>query len=459
MALPTRILIVDDDRYTRGLLQELLQARPAELDLARDAAEARRRFAAGDYNLVLMDQRLPDGNGLDLLREMRGRHPRLVAILMTGYADVRDAMASVREGLFDYLTKPFEDLEALERVIDKALELDRAYREITSLRASLAAGGSEPVLIGRSPAMQRLLGQIQQVAHLDATVVLEGESGTGKDLVAKALHMQSPRAQGRFIDVNCGALPENLLESLLFGHEKGAFTGAVQAKAGYFETVDGGTIFLDEIADMSPKLQSSLLRVLQDGSFTRIGSNQPRSSDFRLVCATNRPLAAEVEAGRFRDDLYYRINVIALRMPPLRERAGDIVRLATHFLDHFSAKFGKQVGPLSPAAFRILESSGWPGNVRQLKHAMERLVALHPGGPVDATQLKGSLDDTVTTAEPPSPSAGVLPYEEARAAFEQEYMTRLLEVAGGNVSEAARLSSIPRQNLYVRMRRWGIVTK
>jgi len=426
--------------------------------MATDGAEARRLFAADDFNLVLMDQCLPDANGIDLLREFRARRPRLVAILMTGFADVRDAVAAVREGLFDYLTKPFEDLEALEAVIGKALELDRAYREIDGLRAQLASESGQPALIGQSLAMERVLGQIRQVAGLDTTVLLEGESGTGKDLAAKLIHTLSTRADKPFLEVNCGGLPETLLESLLFGYEKGAFTGAGQANAGYFEKAHGGNLFLDEIADMSPKLQSSLLRVLQDHSFTRIGSTHLRKADFRLICATNRPLLAEVKAGRFREDLYYRIAVVAVRMPPLRERAGDIVPLAMHFLDHYNSKFGKACGPLTPAAVQVLEACRWEGNVRQLQHCIERAVALHAGGPLDHLHLC-PLDEGTRLDEVAPEASAPLGYQEARAAFERDYLRRLFDHAGGNVSEAARLSGIPRQNLYVRMKRWGIVTE
>ena len=310
-----KILVVDDDRHTRLLLERLL-ANVAQVSLAIDGAQAKQLFSDDDFNLVLMDQRLPDANGLLLLREFRASRPRLVSILMTGYAEVRDAVAAVREGLFDYQTKPFDDLEALEAVIGKALELDRAYREINDLRARLASDSDVTAVVGQSPAMEQVLSQIRQVAGLDTTVLLEGESGTGKDLAAKLIHALSPRAAKPFLEVNCGGLPESLLESLLFGHEKGAFTGAMQASAGYFEKVNGGNLFLDEIPDMSPKLQSSLLRVLQDQSYMRIGSTQPRKADFRLICATNRSLRAEVKAGRFREDLYYRIAVVAIRLPP-----------------------------------------------------------------------------------------------------------------------------------------------
>jgi two-component system response regulator AtoC len=455
---PPRVLVVDDDRYTRTLIERLI-GKTAEVRLAADGDEARKLFAAEDFNLVLMDQRLPADNGVELLREFRARRPKLVGILMTGFADVRDAVAAVREGVFDYLTKPFEDLESLEAVIGKALELDGAYREIDGLRARLGAGDATPTVIGQSPAMDRMLGQVRQVAGLDTTMLLEGESGTGKELVAKLLHAWSPRAAKPFLEVNCGGLPETLLESLLFGYEKGSFTGASAATAGYFERTDGGTLFLDEIADMSPKLQSSLLRVLQDHQCTRIGSTQPRHADFRLICATNRALPGEVKAGRFREDLYYRINVVAVRLPPLRERAGDVIRLATHFLDHFNEKFGKSCGPLTPAAVSALEAGAWPGNVRQIKHCIERAVALHPGGPIDAVHLCAPGCVEIEGRDGQEAPAASLAYEAARARFERGYLQDILARAGGNVSEAARMSGIPRQNLYVRMKRWGVVTE
>ncbi|MCF8199022.1 MAG: sigma-54 dependent transcriptional regulator [Sulfuritalea sp.] len=453
-----KILVVDDDRHTRKLLDRLLD-KTAQVSLAVDGAQARQAFATEDFNLVLMDQRLPGDNGIALLREFRAQRPHLVGILMTGFADVRDAVAAVREGLFDYLTKPFEDLEALEAVIGKALELDRAYREIHGLRARLAVEPDLPGIIGQSPAMERVLSQIRQVAGLDTTVLLQGESGTGKEFAAKMIHALSTRAGKPFLEVNCGGLPEPLLESLLFGYEKGAFTGAGQANAGYFEKAHEGNLFLDEIADMSPKLQSNLLRVLQDHNVTRIGSTQVRKADFRLVCATNRPLLDEVKAGRFREDLYYRIAVVSVTMPPLRERTGDIVALAAHFLDYYSKKFGKTCGPLTPTALSALENCRWEGNVRQLQHCIERAVALHIGGPMDTLHLFPTGEHSTS---PPVADEGVtasaLRYQDARTDFELDYLRRLLDAADGNVSEAARLSGIPRQNLYVRMKRWGAVT-
>ncbi len=450
--MTSKILLVDDDRHTVKLFENLFRKRPESLEVAADAASARERFRGTDYNLILMDQRLPDGNGLDLIQQMRRERPHQIAIMITGYADVRDAVRAVREGLFDYLTKPFDNLDSLETGIEKALELDRAYREIDSLRRTLDGRAEGHSLIGQSLAIEQLLQQIRQVAGLDTTVLLEGESGVGKELVSRILHAGSPRAERPFFAVNCGALSEQLLESTLFGYEKGAFTGAAKATPGYLEQADGGTLLLDEVADMSPKLQSSLLRVLQERSFRRLGGSRLVSSDFRLICACNRCLADEVRNKLFREDLYYRVNVVALRIPPLRERREDILALALHFLELFNTKFDKAVGPLTPEAIRLLENHAWPGNVRQLRHATERLVALHPGGPVSASHL-GFLRKPDGASGDPETS---LKYEDERARFERSYLDRLLSAADGNVSEAARISGIARQNLYERMKRWGL---
>jgi len=448
-----KILLVDDDPFTRSLFDDLLRDRDADLHIAINLAQARHAFREADFNLVILDQRLPDGNGLDLFAEMRRERPRQTAILITGFAEVRDAVRAVREGLFDYLTKPFDDLEELDAIIDKALEMDRAYREIADLRENLEARRDGPVIIGRSAAMEGLLMQSRQIAPLDTTVLIEGESGTGKELFARLVRTLSRRARGPLLEVNCAALSESLLESTLFGYDKGAFTGAARTTAGYFEEADGGTLFLDEIADMSFKLQASLLRVLQERSFVRLGSTRVRKSDFRLICATNRPLAEEVRAGRFRADLFYRINVVVLNVPPLRERIDDIMPLALYFLDHFNRKFDHRVGPFTPEAFAALEAAEWAGNVRELEHAVERAVAIKVTGPITPTDL-GPLHAATHCTGSGSPAA---PFREARDAFEREYFTGLLAAVGGNVSEAARLAGIARQNFYAHIKRLGIV--
>jgi len=453
--MKAKILLVDDEPFSRKLFEDLLRHKEVELVTTANAAEARHAFRSGDFNLAILDQRLPDGNGLDLFAEMRRERPRQIALLVTGYADVRDAMRAVREGLFDYLTKPFESLEELEAVIGKALEMDSAYREIANLRETLTSRAGDPVIISRSATMENLFAQVYQAAPLDTTVLIEGESGTGKEVIAKLLHALSGRAKGPLKELNCGALPESLLEASLFGFEKGAFTGAIKATPGYFEEANDGTILLDEIADMSPKLQVSLLRVLQEGTFTRIGSTMQRSSNFRLICATNKPLEAEMEAGRFRSDLFYRINVVALRVPPLRQRREDILPLALFFLDHFNRKFGKTAGPLTPETIAVLETAYWGGNVRELKHTIERAVVINAGGPI----MPADLGMTASPTTRAMTSETLLPFREARQRFEHDYFTLLLQLTDGNISESARLSGVARQNIYTHLTRAGIVIK
>lgn len=451
------ILLVDDDPFTRQLFIGLLRGDAFDLRTAASVAEARTKFQSTDFNLVILDQRLPDGNGLDLFSEMRLERPRLVAILITGHADVRDAVRAVREGLFDYLTKPFENLDELDTVIRKALEMDRAYREIDSLRETLQAGSNHPIIISRSVVMRGLLEKARQVAPLDTTVVVEGESGTGKEVISKYIHALSARAKGPFLELNCGALSESLLEATLFGYEKGAFTSAAKTTPGYFEAADGGTLLLDEIADMSPKLQASLLRVLQERTFARLGSTAQRRSDFRLICATNKSLESEMRAGRIRSDLYYRINVVAIQIPPLRERREDIVALALFFLDHFRSKFGKTVGPYTPEAITALETAHWAGNVRELQNAVERAVVINAGSPILPTDFGISSVNEGSLAV--AASDATLSFREAQKQFEHDYFSRLLHLAGGNVSEAARRSGIARQNFYNHVERLGIVLK
>jgi DNA-binding NtrC family response regulator len=453
--MKSKILLVDDDPFTRRLFENLFRGGTVELVTATNVAEARRAFDLGDFHLAILDQRLPDGNGLDLFAEMRRLRPRQTALMITGHAEVRDAMRAVREGLYDYLTKPFENLEELEAVIAKALEMDRAYREIADLKEILTSGSGDPILISHSVAMERLLAQLRQAAPLDTTVLIEGESGTGKEVIAKLLHSLSARTQGPMKELNCGALSESLIEAALFGYERGAFTGAVKTTAGYFEEADNGTILLDEIADMSPKLQVSLLRVLQEGTFVRLGSTVQRPSNFRLICATNKPLDVEVAAGRFRSDLYYRINVVPLRVPPLRERRDDILPLALFFLDHFNRKFNKTAGPLQSDAIAALEAAQWAGNVRELKHTIERAVVINAGGPVpvDDLGLPGKVSDLVKRP------GQLLPYREARLQFDRAYFSDLMQAADGNVSEASRLSGVARQNIYGHLERTDTVTK
>jgi DNA-binding NtrC family response regulator len=452
----SNILLVDDDQFTQQLFEGLLQRDSIELRKAGNLAEARQEFNAADFNLVILDQRLPDGNGFEFFKEMRTQRPQQVAILVTGYADVRDAVRAVREGLFDYLTKPFPSLDELAAVIERGLEMDRAYRAINDLQATLQTGPGRPTIIGRSEAMRKLLEQVQKITRLDTTVLIEGENGTGKELIARRIHLLSPRAKGPFLGLNCGALSESLLEATLFGYEKPAATGTAETISGYLEEATGGTLFLDEICELSPKLQSSLLRVLQDRISTRLGSVTQRTSNFRLLCMTSTPLEDAIKAGKFRSDLGYRININLLRVPPLRQRREDILSLALLFLDQFNSKFSKAAGPFVPEAVAAMEAADWPGNVNELQRVIERAVVINATGPILAADLDMTSRSRAISNDP---LGQPIPLEQARELFEREYFINLLHAAGGNVSSAAKLSGISRNSFYRHLKQLGIVSK
>jgi DNA-binding NtrC family response regulator len=454
----SKILLVDDDPSMQQLFDGLLPRDKIDLHTAANLAEAQQEYSAADFNLVILDQRLPDGNGLDFFKEIRAQRPQQVAILVTGHADVRDAVHAMREGLFDYLTKPFKSLDELNAVIDRGLEMDRAYRQINDLQSLLQARPGYPVIIGRSAAIHQLLQQAQRVSRLETTVLIEGESGTGKELIARQIHMWSSRAKGPFVGLNCSGLSESLLEATLFGYEKPAFTSAAEVTPGNFEEANGGTLVLDEICELSPKLQSSLLRVLQDRISARLGSVTQRTSDFRLLCTSSTSVEDEVKAGRFRSDLGYRINVNRLRVPPLRKRREDIVPLALFFLETFNSKFNKAAGPFTPETLAAMEEAQWPGNVRELQHAVERAVVTNARGPIVVADLGlakvGRARQIAVDA-----LAQPLPLQEAKELFEREYFINLLHAAGGNVSNAAKLSGISRNSLYRYLKQLGIVPK
>lgn len=450
--MPGQVLIVDDDQHTCELIEEIVAGQGLVADVASSVGEARRRCAGHRYHLLMVDQRLPDGYGLDFVKELDVSRTRQVAVLMTGFVDVRDAVCAIREGLFDYLAKPFDSLDTLEATLRRALAYDAALREADAFREMLSQGGDAEALVGQSPAVQRLLAKLAQVAPLDTTVLIEGESGTGKELVARQLHRQSHRHEHPFVAVNCGALTEELLESSLFGYERGAFTGAERTTPGFFEAAAGGTLFLDEIADMSPRLQVALLRVVEERSFKRLGSQALQQGDFRLVCAANRPLSELVAAGQFREDLMWRLSVVTLETPPLRNRRSDIPLLASYFLDQLNRRYGRQAGPLTPEALEALEHAPWRGNVRELRHVIERVVALQPLGAI----TERDLFEPSHTAARASDRMHEMPldYAAARQQFEVRWLQQLMKTANGNVSAAARMSGLARQNLYTRLRRY-----
>lgn len=429
------VLLVDDDAEFRGLVASRFRGSNFRLYDAASAAEALAQLERREFDVVIMDMVLPDGNGVDVLERVKREHPDCEVLLLTGQATVESAVRAMKAGAYDYLTKPFPFKE-LEAVIEKAYEKRKLQKENLQLRSLLWRTEVQQEMIGQSPAMQEVFRLIERAGPSDKAILIQGESGTGKELVARALHRCSRRADKPLVVVNCAALPETLLESELFGHERGAFTGAVAAKPGLFEIADGGTLFIDEIGELPGPLQAKLLRVLEDGSLRRIGSVKERRVDVRLLAATNRNMAEEVKAGRFREDLYYRINVMSLELPPLRERREDIPLLIQHFL-----------GPewqVDPAAMECLLHYDWPGNIRQLSNALERAKILADEHTIRVSDLPRDVQAVIRSSAP----ARINYDTDNLAALERAKIIEVLQREGGNKSRAARALGIDRRKLY-----------
>jgi len=437
MTRTVRVLVADDEKNLRELLVRELGRKGHEVDGVGDGESALERLSAGGYDVVVLDMKMPGREGIEVLRELAASPEPPQVIVMTGFQEVGTAVEAMKLGAYDYLTKPAK-IEELDILIRKAAEKGQLLRDNVALRAH--APGAPPFggILTRSPRMQDVLRMIERVAPTDSSVLILGESGTGKELVAQAIHEHSPRAQRPFVPIHCGALPREVLESELFGHEKGAFTGAVAAKPGLVELADGGTLFLDEIGEMEPDSQVKLLRALETGTFFRVGGTRPRRVDVRIVAATNRDLAEAMRRGEFRQDLYYRINTIAIPLPPLRDRREDVALLAEHFVES-NATYG--VKRLSAAALATLESYGWPGNVRELQHAIERAVILGKG-------------DEILTEDLPPDVAGVAPSAAAVSAagslegMERHHIVTTLRRVGGHRGKAAALLEIDPKTLY-----------
>jgi DNA-binding NtrC family response regulator len=447
-----RILVVDDERSIRFSLAELLGDEGHEVREAEHAPAALAALDEAPSDLVISDLSMPAMSGLQLLEEVRARHPQTLFVLMTAHGDERTAVRALREGAYDYIPKPFdnEEIRALAR---RAREVLALRSENQRLRAELA--GSFHGMIGDSPALREVLRVVRRAGPTDATVLITGESGTGKEVVARALHAESRRKGGPFIAINCSALPGELIESELFGHLKGAFTGADRDREGLFEAAHGGTLFLDEVGDLAAPAQAKLLRVLEERQVTRLGGSRSVPVDVRVVAATNRPLERMSAEGSFREDLLYRLRVIGLHIPPLRERREDIPAIAVHFLAGFAARHGRPTRALSDAARRVLLAHDWPGNVRELRNAVERAVVLAEGETIDAADLPPGLD-TRAPLRPVDAALADLPWAEARAraldAWERDFLAAALERHGGNVSRTAQSLGIHRQSLQKRLR-------
>ncbi|MDE2584933.1 MAG: sigma 54-interacting transcriptional regulator [Betaproteobacteria bacterium] len=425
------LLLVDDDPDILKLVSLRLATAGHRVRTAGSGEEALLMFETARPQLVVTDLKMGAMDGLALFDEIQRRAPTLPVIVLTAHGTIPDAVAATRRGVFGFLTKPFDGKALLEQVEQ-------------ALRLATPAGEEEPWrqgIVGASPVMVELLERARLVAASDASVFIAGASGTGKELLAKAVHLASPRAAKPFVAINCAAIPENLLESELFGHRKGAFTGATYNHKGLFLEADGGTVFLDEIGDMPLALQAKLLRVLQERQVRPVGATQPVPVDVRVISATHRNLEELQQDGRFRDDLYYRLNVVSLSLPSLAERREDIPALANHFLRQTASRYGKAVTAFAPEAMELLVAAPWPGNVRQLQNAVEQAVALSPpaGGLIPAALIQGALRGD---------SSGITSLDEAKRGFERDYLVRLLRLTAGSVSQAARLAQRNRTEFY-----------
>jgi DNA-binding NtrC family response regulator len=440
-----RVLVVDDDPVTCQLLDEVLRGEGFEVERALSGGEALRMHRARPFDAVVSDIRMGEGQmtGLEVLKTMKRETPEVVVVIITGFGSMESAIEAIREGAFDYVSKPFK-IEEVKLAVRRGLE---QRRRLEAMRPAAEEGGAPSVgvrsLVGRSRAMLEVYKLIAMVAPARTTVLIVGESGTGKELVARAIHENGPRKEKPFLAVNCAALPEHLLESELFGHARGAFTSAVAEKRGLFEEASGGTLFLDEIADTTLALQSKLLRALQEQEIRPVGSNVPRKVDVRVIAATNRDLRHLVGEAKFREDLFYRLNVVTIAMPPLRERPGDIPLLIEHFLKKYARQAGRPVVPtLAPEALEALKRYTWPGNVRELEHAIERAVTLSPHSAI----LLEHLPEAVRGA-PPIPTL-----EE----IEREHIERVLRQTGGNMKSASEILGIDRKTLYRKAKQFGL---
>ena len=448
---PPQVLVVEDDEAFRRLVAEILHSEGFVVEQAGSGDEAirlmRERGAGQPYDVVVSDVRLGDGaDGMEVLTAFQGYQPQVPVILMTAFGEVESAMKAIQQGAYDYISKqPFDSRELLQTV-GRALERQRLVEEDRD-RPPEDQGRIRDI-VGKSLSMLDVYKLVARVARSMSTVLVSGESGTGKELVARAIHSHSARASGPFVAVNCTALTESLLESELFGHQKGAFTGAVSSKRGLFEEAGGGTLFLDEIGDVNPKMQAQLLRVLQEGEIRRVGGSEPIRVDVRVVAATNRDLEEEVARGRFREDLYFRINVVTIQLPPLRERPEDIALLVEHFLAKYARREGRSHARIADEAMALLRRYGWPGNVRELENVLERALALSKSGIILPSDLPGDIRGGEGQRPGPTTAQNIIEDRPTLAELEQRYINLILHQEGGNKKRAAEILGIDRRTLY-----------
>jgi DNA-binding NtrC family response regulator len=447
---PHHLLVVDDDKVTRELLREVFEGEGYRVRLAPSGEEALAMMEKERPSLVLSDIKMLGIDGLELLGRIRKRYPDSLVILMTGFGNLDGAVRAIQEGAFDYISKPFK-IQELKALVARAQKQWKSLREQGRPQV-VPVQPPRRTLIGHSPMIVDVYKNLARAAMSASSVLITGESGTGKELVARAIHEHGARKDKKLVAINCGALTDTLLESELFGHAKGAFTGAVAEKRGLLEEADGGTLFLDEIGDISPSLQVKLLRVLQDGEFKPVGSNETKTVDLRVVAATHRNLEEMIRAGKFRDDLYYRLKVIEIRLPPLRERLEDLPELVGHFVAHYSDANGKRISHVSPEAMELLSKYAWPGNVRELEHSIERAVAMSGSSVLFPEDFAALAPKEARAA--PAPAGE--PRHSSLEEMEKEHILRVLRETNYNKSKASALLGIDRATLYRKAQRYGI---
>ena len=453
-----KILVVDDEKSLREVLSIMLKRAGYTVTEASDGDEAIGHVNKEIYDLVITDLRMPKADGMDVLKAVKSSSPDTVVLVITAFATSDSAVEAMKQGAYDYLTKPFQ-VDEVQLIIRNALEKRRLSTENMLLKREMASQSSFAKIVGQSEAMQKVFDVVKKVADAKSNVLICGESGTGKELIARAIHYNSARSPMPFVAVNCSAVPETLLESELFGHVKGSFTGAISNKAGLFEVANGGTIFLDEIGDTTPTIQVKLLRVIQEREFRRVGGNQDMKVDVRVIAATNRDLEKAVAEGAFREDLYYRLDVIPIRLPPLRLRTGDIPLLVTHFLEKFSQESGKPVPMFMPEALHVLLEHEWRGNVRELENLIERVVAFSSGAPVTDADVRGWLHRSVTPQQPGLPTDlpdDGLDLEALINGIEKDLLLRALERAKWVKKKAARLLRLNTRSFRYRLEKYAI---
>jgi two-component system response regulator PilR (NtrC family) len=455
-----RILVVDDEPSIREFLQIMLKREKMDVELAENGRIAWEKLQANEYDLVISDIQMPEMSGIELLAKIKEKDPSAIVLMITAFGSTETAVEAMKLGAYDYLSKPFK-IDDVKLRIQKALEKRVLVSDNIRLRTEVGEKYSFSNIVGQAPSMMRIFDLVKRVAPTNSSILITGESGTGKELIAKAVHYNSQLADGPFISVNCGAIPENLIESEMFGHVKGSFTGAISDKRGYFEAANGGTIFLDEIGEMPLPLQASMLRALSEGTFYPVGANEPVQSNVRVVAATNRDLEEEIRAKNFREDLYFRLNVIHIKAPSLRERKEDIGVLVQHFVEKFSKSFGKDVRSVSSDTMDLLRTYAWPGNVRELENVIERMMALESGPSLLPDGLPEHIREPLkprfdTLGQSMTWNAAGVKLDEILGNVEREYLLKALEQAQSVKRDAARLLAISMRSLRYRLEKFNL---